>query len=54
VSKFIIAAGSSESQTGGKTALDKLPEDERATWRQLWDDVEGLLKKVADKGPTSP
>jgi len=32
-----------------KAALDKLPEDERQQWRQLWDDVAALLKKVAEK-----
>jgi serine/threonine-protein kinase len=30
-------------------ALDKLPDDERQQWRQLWDDVAALLKKVEPK-----
>jgi tetratricopeptide (TPR) repeat protein/tRNA A-37 threonylcarbamoyl transferase component Bud32 len=30
-------------------ALDKLPNDERQQWRQLWDDVAALLKKVEEK-----
>jgi tetratricopeptide (TPR) repeat protein len=30
-------------------ALDKLPDDERQQWRQLWDDVGALLKKQEDK-----
>jgi serine/threonine-protein kinase len=29
----------------GKEALARLPEDERAAWRQLWAEVEALLKK---------
>jgi serine/threonine-protein kinase len=29
-----------------KAALDKLPDNERQQWRQLWDDVAALLKKV--------
>jgi serine/threonine-protein kinase len=29
-------------------ALDKLPDDERQSWRQLWDDVGALLKKVEE------
>jgi serine/threonine-protein kinase len=32
-----------------KAALDKLPDDERKEWRQLWDDVAALLKKVEEK-----
>ena len=32
-----------------KAALDKLPEDERQQWRQLWDDVAALVQKVAEK-----
>jgi hypothetical protein len=32
-----------------KAALDRLPDDERQAWRQLWDDVATLLKKVEDK-----
>ncbi len=32
-----------------KEALDKLPDDERKEWRQLWDDVAALLKKVQEK-----
>jgi serine/threonine-protein kinase len=31
-----------------KEALGKLPEDERQDWRQLWDEVAALLKKVQD------
>jgi serine/threonine-protein kinase len=31
-----------------KEALDKLPEAERKDWRQLWDEVAALLKKVQD------
>jgi tetratricopeptide (TPR) repeat protein len=27
-------------------ALDKLPEDERGQWRQLWDDVDALVQKT--------
>jgi hypothetical protein len=27
-----------------KEALDRLPEDERAAWQRLWDDVESLWK----------
>jgi hypothetical protein len=30
-------------------ALDQLPDDERQPWRQLWDEVAGLLKKVEEK-----
>jgi Tfp pilus assembly protein PilF len=32
-----------------RPALDQLPGDERPAWRQLWDDVAALLKKVEDK-----
>jgi hypothetical protein len=32
-----------------KAALDKLPDDERRQWRQLWDEVAALLKKVDEK-----
>ena len=32
-----------------KEALDKLPDDERKEWRQLWDDVAALLKTVEGK-----
>jgi serine/threonine-protein kinase len=32
----------------GKEALYKLPADERKDWRQLWDEVAALLKKVQD------
>jgi eukaryotic-like serine/threonine-protein kinase len=32
-----------------KEALDKLPEDERKEWRQLWEEVAALLKKVEEK-----
>jgi len=32
-----------------KAALDKLPDDERRGWRQLWDDAAALLKKVEAK-----
>jgi hypothetical protein len=32
-----------------RDALDKLPEGERQDWRQLWDDVAALLKKVDEK-----
>jgi tetratricopeptide (TPR) repeat protein len=32
-----------------KEALDRLPEDEREAWRQLWADVAGLLKKVEER-----
>jgi tetratricopeptide (TPR) repeat protein len=30
-------------------ALNTLPDDERQQWRQLWDDVASLLRKVEDK-----
>jgi serine/threonine-protein kinase len=30
-------------------ALAKLPEDERAKWRQLWVEVDGMLERVGDK-----
>jgi Tfp pilus assembly protein PilF len=30
-----------------KDALDRLPEDERGEWRQLWDDVAALLARAA-------
>jgi hypothetical protein len=30
-------------------ARDKLPDDERQQWCQLWDDVAALLKKVEAK-----
>jgi serine/threonine-protein kinase len=30
-------------------ALEKLADDERAAWRALWADVDGLLRKVAEK-----
>jgi hypothetical protein len=30
-------------------ALDRLSEDERQSWRQFWQDVGALLKKVEDK-----
>jgi hypothetical protein len=29
--------------------LNKLPEAERAEWRKLWMDVDGLLKKAGEK-----
>src|SRR5262249_48740478 len=29
-----------------RAALDQLPDDERQQWRQLWDDVAGLLVRV--------
>jgi serine/threonine-protein kinase len=32
-----------------KDALAKLPEDERAKWRELWGEVDGLLQRVGDK-----
>jgi hypothetical protein len=32
-----------------KDALDKLPEAERKEWRQFWDDVAALLKKIEVK-----
>jgi tetratricopeptide (TPR) repeat protein/tRNA A-37 threonylcarbamoyl transferase component Bud32 len=32
-----------------REALDRLPDDERKEWRQLWDDVAALLKKVKGK-----
>ena len=32
-----------------KAALDQVPEDERKDWRQLWDEVAALLKKVEEK-----
>jgi serine/threonine-protein kinase len=32
-----------------KAALDKLPDNERQQWRQLWDDVAVLLKEVEPK-----
>jgi serine/threonine-protein kinase len=31
------------------TALDRLPDDERAAWRQFWEDVAALGKKVEEK-----
>jgi serine/threonine-protein kinase len=31
-----------------RDAPDKLPDDERRAWRQLWDDVAALLKKVEE------
>ena len=34
-------------------ALDRLPEDERAAWRRLWDDVESLRKEVSGEPATS-
>jgi hypothetical protein len=30
-------------------ALDKLPDDERQQWRQLWSDVAALPKKAEQK-----
>jgi tetratricopeptide (TPR) repeat protein len=36
----------------GKEALAKLPEPERAAWRQLWADVEKMLDKTRGKPPT--
>jgi hypothetical protein len=30
-------------------ALDRLPDDERQQWHQLWQDVAALLKKVEEK-----
>src|SRR5262249_52386320 len=35
----------------GKEAVAKLPEAERAAWRQRWADVEKLLKKAAADAP---
>ena len=32
-----------------RAALDGRPDDERQEWRQLWDDVAALLKKVEEK-----
>jgi Tfp pilus assembly protein PilF len=32
-----------------KEALGKLPDDEREEWRQLWNDVAALLKRVQEK-----
>jgi tetratricopeptide (TPR) repeat protein len=32
-----------------KAALDQLPDEERQQWRQFWDDVAALLKKVSEK-----
>jgi hypothetical protein len=32
-----------------QAALGTLPEDDRQPWRQLWDDVGALLKKVGEK-----
>jgi hypothetical protein len=32
-----------------REAVDQLPDGERQQWRQLWDDVAALLKKVEDK-----
>jgi len=32
-----------------KGALDSRPDDERQEWRQLWEDVAALLKKVEEK-----
>jgi hypothetical protein len=34
------------SSVRDKEALARLPEDERAAWRHLWDDVEGLRKQT--------
>ena len=34
-------------------AIDRLPEDERAAWRQFWDDVESLRKEVSGEPATS-
>src|SRR5262249_2383163 len=36
-------------------ALDLLPEEERAAWRRLWDDVESLRREASgEPGPSSP
>ena len=32
-----------------KESLDQMPDDERQQWRQLWDDVDALRKKVEGK-----
>jgi serine/threonine-protein kinase len=32
-----------------KAALDRIPDDERKEWQQLWNDVSVLLKKVEEK-----
>ncbi len=32
-----------------QAALAQLPDEERQQWRQLWDDVAALLKKVEVK-----
>jgi hypothetical protein len=32
-----------------KDALDKLPEEERAKWQELWGEVDGLLQRVGDQ-----
>src|SRR5262249_27889059 len=34
-------------------ALDRLPEDDRAAWRRLWDDVESLRKQASAEPATS-
>jgi hypothetical protein len=31
-----------------QNALDRMPDDERQAWRQLWEDVAALLKRVAE------
>src|SRR5262249_10514682 len=36
-----------------QAALDRLPEDERAAWQRLWDDVESLRKEVSGEPATS-
>ncbi len=32
-----------------RAALDRLPDDERQQWRQLWQDVSAVLAKVEEK-----
>src|SRR5262249_23970087 len=34
-------------------AIDRLPEDDRAAWRRLWDDVESLRKEASAEPVTS-
>jgi hypothetical protein len=35
----------------GDKALDKLPEDERKEWQELWADVAEMLAKAQGKSP---
>jgi len=36
-----------------QAAIERLPEDERAAWRRLWDDVEALRQEVSGEPGTS-